>query len=205
MSDKSPKNRRLFLKSAAAMGLAGVSAKAAAQDVRPVARQAIRDRVVAQVRGGNISQSRNTARISRRLGADGISNQAAALLRNDSLVPADEVEATIALVREMAAGLDSDFTGVMRVDLAFGVDGDPRLFNCGSNTCGGHTCGTHTCGTNNCGSQTCGTNNCTSNVSITAGDQTGMSRANRQQWQVMQQMQREMQNRYLELNVIRID
>ncbi|MEE2525959.1 hypothetical protein V0U79_06240 [Hyphobacterium sp. HN65] len=204
MSDNGKKNRRLFLKSAAAMGLAGVGAKAAAQDIQRMPRPTIRDRVVTPVRG-TVSQNRNLGMVGLRQGMTGLSIEAESLLRNDSLIPDSEVEGTVSLVREMVAGLDSNFSGMVRIDLAFGVNGDPRLFNCGNNTCGGHTCGSHTCGTNNCGSQTCGTNTCSSNVSITNGNLSEIPRSSRRQWQVMQQMHREMDNRYIELNVIQVE
>jgi hypothetical protein len=204
MSDKSKKNRRLFLKSAAAMGVAGMGAKAGAQDIQRMPRPTLPQRELPQLNRGRVSQSRNLGMVSLRQGLGALNNQAASLLRNDSLIPRGEAERTVELVRELVSQLDEDFTGIVRIDLAYGPDGDPRVFSCGSNTCGTNTCGTNTCGTNNCGSQTCGSNSCTSNASAGMISEGRMPEADRQQWQIMQRMQREMDSRFIELNVIQI-
>jgi hypothetical protein len=204
MTDKQKKNRRLFLKSAAAMGLAGMGAKAGAQEIQRVPRPVLPGRVLPQA-GRAVSQSRNYAMVSARQSLDAVNRQAASLLRNDSLVPQGEAERTTGLVRDLVSQLDDDFTGVIRIDLAYGPDGDPRVFSCGNNTCGSNTCGSNTCGTNNCGSQTCGTNSCTSNASAGMLSEGRIPEAGREQWRIMQQMEREMDNRYIELNVIQVD
>jgi len=205
MSDNRNKNRRLFLKSAAAMGLAGMGAKAGAQEIQRVPRPTLPGRDLPQLNRGRVSQSRNYAMVSPRQGLDAVNRQAASLLRNDSLVPQGEAERTAGLVRDLVSQLDDDFTGVIRIDLAYGPDGDPRVFSCGTNSCGSNTCGSNTCGSNTCGSQTCGSNSCTSNASARMLSEGRIPEAGREQWRIMQQMEREMDNRYIELNVIQVD
>lgn len=204
MNDNEKKNRRLFLKSAAAMGLAGMGAKAGAQEIQRIPRPVLPDRVLPQI-GRGVTQSRNFAMVSRRQELSAVSRQAANLLRNDTLVPGNEVGGTVELVRELVSRLDDDFTGVIRIDLAYGPDGDPRVFSCGSNTCGTNTCGSNTCGSNTCGSQTCGSNSCSANASARMIREGRIPESGREQWRIMQQMEREMDNRYIELNVIQVD
>lgn len=204
MSDDRKKNRRVFLKSAAAMGVAGLGAKAGAQEIQRVPRPVLPGRVLPQT-GRAVTSSRNFAMLSRRQELGAVSQHAARLLRNDSLVPENQVEGTLELVRELVSGLDDDFTGVIRIDLAYGPDGDPRVFSCGTNSCGSNSCGSNSCGTNTCGSNTCGSNSCSANASARMIREGRIPEAGREQWRIMQQMEREMDNRYIELNVIQVD
>lgn len=203
MAKRNSTGRRLFLKAAAALGISGAASVANAQDVRPVLRPVQPRRVIAAMRSGATS-SRSLAMANRRGGLASVTEQAAGLLRRDSLISDAQMEETVSLVREVVGQLNEDFTGVVRMDIAIGPGGEPSAFNCGNNTCGSNTCASNTCGTQTCGTQSCGSHSCTQNTVASLTSNAEMPAAARQQWRVIQQMQRDMDNRYVELNILQL-
>lgn len=203
MAKRNSTGRRLFLKAAAALGISGAASVANAQDVRPVLRPVQPRRVIPALRSGATS-SRSLAMANRRGGLASVTEQAAGLLRRDSLISDAQMEETVSLVREVVGQLNEDFTGVVRMDIAIGPGGEPSAFNCGNNTCGSNTCASNTCGTQTCGTQSCGSHSCTQNTVASLTSNAEMPAAARQQWRVIQQMQRDMDNRYVELNILQL-
>jgi hypothetical protein len=205
MAKRDTTGRRLFLKAAAALGLSGAASAAGAQETRPVIRRPVlRPTTVTQAASSGATASRHFAMASRQRGLQNITQQAASLLREDRLVSGAQMEETVSLVQEVVGQLNEDFTGVVRMDIAVGPGGEPSAFNCGSNHCGSNTCGSNTCGSQTCGTQSCGSHSCTSNTVASLTSNAEMPAAARQQWRVIQQMQRDMDNRYVELNIIQL-
>jgi hypothetical protein len=202
MSDTRKTGRRSFLKAAAAAGLAGASGAADAQEVGPIRRPVLRNRLETNLTQSRMTASRHLAAVPSRQGLDGLTQQASALLRRESLVQDNVAQQTLGLVRRAVAGLDSNFTGVHRIDLSFDLSGQANAFNCGSNTCGSNTCASNTCGTQTCGSQSCGSHSCTSNTVASLTGNSEIPQAHAQQWRAIQQMNQEMDSRFVELNII---
>lgn len=202
MSNTKKTDRRSFLKAAAAAGLASASGAASAQDASPARRIVTPTRLDTNLTRQSAVASRNLAFVPQRRGLNGLTQQAGELLRRDSLVPADVAQRTMGLVRQAVAGLNNNFTGVHRIDLAFDLNGNANAFNCGSNTCGSNTCASNTCGTQTCGSQSCGSHSCTSNTVASLTGNSEIPQAHAQQWRAIRQMNREMDSLFVELNII---
>ncbi|WP_420434170.1 hypothetical protein [Hyphobacterium sp.] len=203
MAKRDKTGRRLFLKAAAALGLSGAASAAGAQETRPIIRRPVRPTTVLPTARSGASVSRGLA-VVRRGGNAAMTEQASNLLRRDSLVSNAQMEETVSLVREVVGQLNEDFRGVVRMDIAVGPDGEPSQFSCGSNHCGSNTCGANECASQTCGTQSCGVHSCTSNTVASATSGADIPAQARQQWQVLQMMQQNMQFAFVELNIIQL-
>jgi hypothetical protein len=204
MAKRDTTGRRLFLKAAAALGVSGATSAAGAQDTRPVVRRPVVRPVTALPAAQAGATTSHGFAVVRRGGPSALSQHASALLRRDSLVSNTQMEDTIALVDDVASRMDEAFRGVVRMDIAVGPDGEPSRFSCASNDCTSNTCGSNTCGVQTCGVQSCGSHSCTQNTVAALTSNADIPAQARQQWQVLQMMQQNMEFLFVELNVIQV-
>jgi hypothetical protein len=227
LAETKPVGRRAFLKGAAAAGLAGAGAAAAAQE--PVMRRTQRPvdptvrpqrpvepgQTVVRADGIGNSTSIQEFRCQVAMAPSGdawrMPDMVADMLTRQQLLPQAEVQRTAALVNEVVTNLAADQSRITRVDLAVDASGQVLNASCKLNVCSSNTCAANRCTGNACDGQACSGASCTGNICRSQlGFEMGAATAegealSRQAWEQLRvdaAMSAQVQDRFIEMRLL---
>lgn len=166
-------------------------------------------------RGGLALQRvpRRTFAINRGLSGSSLDQRLETLLREDLRIDPDRVQGTIDLVQSVVGDINTQQTGLLRINIGdfvnrgvFDENDDCAMLcsadqcdklSCSGNACDGHTCGSQACDTHDCSGQACDRNGC--HEETTSVMPNSMARSAWEQMEVLREMHGQLDTLFIEV------